>query len=101
MLELAVVLGSYSAGGKNIEELRSYANHIGIAFQIRDDLLDYIGNWAFSILLAIAVIFLIRSAFAFMSAGGGIVEKDKPSGIKKARQMSLLPYTIVQQNEPN
>ena len=40
MLELAAVLGGYASGGENIEELRTFANHTGIAFQILDDLLD-------------------------------------------------------------
>jgi geranylgeranyl diphosphate synthase type II len=40
MLELAAVLGGYASGGENIEDLRTFANHTGIAFQIRDDLLD-------------------------------------------------------------
>lgn len=40
MLELAAVLGAYSAGGKNVEDVRLFAHHTGIAFQIRDDLLD-------------------------------------------------------------
>jgi len=40
MLELAAVLGAYSAGGESVEAVREFANHTGIAFQIRDDLLD-------------------------------------------------------------
>ena len=40
MLELAAALGAYAAGGENVEDLRSFAHHTGIAFQIRDDLLD-------------------------------------------------------------
>jgi geranylgeranyl diphosphate synthase type II len=40
MLELAAVLGAYSAGGENVEPCREFAHHTGIAFQIRDDLLD-------------------------------------------------------------
>lgn len=44
MLELAAVLGAYSAGGKNVEDVRLFAHHTGIAFQIRDDLLDLTAN---------------------------------------------------------
>jgi len=40
MLELAAVLGAYSAGGEHVEAVREFAHHTGIAFQIRDDLLD-------------------------------------------------------------
>jgi len=40
MLELAAVLGAYSAGGMFVEAAREFAHHTGIAFQIRDDLLD-------------------------------------------------------------
>ncbi len=40
MLELAAVLGAYTAGGENVEELRAFAHHAGVAFQVRDDLLD-------------------------------------------------------------
>jgi geranylgeranyl diphosphate synthase type II len=44
MLELAAVLGAYSAGGINVEAVREFAHHTGIAFQIRDDLLDLIAD---------------------------------------------------------
>ena len=40
MLELAAVLGAYSAGSEDVEIVRKFAHHTGIAFQIRDDLLD-------------------------------------------------------------
>ncbi len=44
MLELAAVLGAYSAGGENVELVRKFAHHTGIAFQIRDDLLDLVAD---------------------------------------------------------
>ena len=44
MLELAAVLGAYSAGGENVEAVRKFAHHTGIAFQIRDDLLDLVAD---------------------------------------------------------
>jgi len=40
MLELGAVLGAFSAGGEHVEAVREFAHHTGIAFQIRDDLLD-------------------------------------------------------------
>jgi geranylgeranyl diphosphate synthase type II len=40
MLELAAVLGDLAAGGRNVEAVREFTHHIGIAFQINDDLLD-------------------------------------------------------------
>lgn len=46
MLELAAVLGAYAAGGENVEDVRKFAHHTGIAFQIRDDLLDLTGEEA-------------------------------------------------------
>ena len=46
MLELAAVLGAYSAKGENVEEVREFAHHTGIAFQIRDDLLDLVADEA-------------------------------------------------------
>jgi geranylgeranyl diphosphate synthase type II len=46
MIELAAVLGAYAAGGENVEDLRGFARHTGIAFQIRDDLLDLTADQA-------------------------------------------------------
>lgn len=46
LLEAAAVIGGLVAGGKGeqIEILRQYANNLGLAFQIQDDLLDSIAN---------------------------------------------------------
>ncbi|MDP4219257.1 MAG: polyprenyl synthetase family protein [Bacteroidota bacterium] len=46
MLELAATLGTCSAGGEYVEVVREFAHHTGIAFQIRDDLLDLIADEA-------------------------------------------------------
>lgn len=46
IFELAAVLGSLAAGGSYKEELRAYAHHLGLAFQIADDLLDLIADQA-------------------------------------------------------
>jgi len=40
VLELAGVLGALSGTGEYLEEIRSLAHHLGLAFQIGDDLLD-------------------------------------------------------------
>lgn len=44
MIELAAVLGAFAAGLGNIESLRRFAHHLGLAFQLRDDLLDLTGS---------------------------------------------------------
>ncbi len=46
MLELAVVLGALASDGENVEPMREFAHHTGIAFQIRDDLLDLVADEA-------------------------------------------------------
>ena len=46
-------------------------------------LIDTIGNWFFTALLAIAVIFLVMAGFFFITAGGN------PENVNKARQMLI------------
>ncbi len=40
MIELAAVLGAYASGITDVEPFRLFAHHLGLAFQLRDDLLD-------------------------------------------------------------
>lgn len=40
MIELAAVLGAYASGSQHVEAVRTFAHHLGLAFQLRDDLLD-------------------------------------------------------------
>jgi len=47
------------------------------------DLINNVGNWIFTILLAIAAIFLIVAGFMFVTAGGN------PENTTKARQMLI------------
>ena len=44
VLELAAVFGALAGGGTYVEELRAFARHLGLAFQIGDDLLDLTAN---------------------------------------------------------
>jgi len=46
MIEVSIVSGAFLAGGKEreIEALRGYGKHVGLAFQISDDILNVIGN---------------------------------------------------------
>ena len=46
-------------------------------------LIENIGNWIFTALLAMAVIFLIVAGFFFITSGGN------PEGVTKARQMLI------------
>jgi len=47
------------------------------------DLINNVGNWIFTILLAIAAIFLVVAGFMFVTAGGN------PENTTKARQMLI------------
>lgn len=40
IFELAATLGAYAGGGLYVEEMRLFARHTGLAFQMLDDLLD-------------------------------------------------------------
>lgn len=79
MIELAAVLGSYAAGGKYIEELRTFAHHIGLAFQVRDDLLDLTAD---------------ERAFG-KTKGGDIIEGKRSYLVVKAMDM----YTDLNDSE--
>jgi geranylgeranyl diphosphate synthase type II len=46
VMELAAVVGAIAGGGQYIEQARRFAHHLGIAFQIRDDLLDLTADQA-------------------------------------------------------
>ena len=44
IFELAAVLGALAGGAINLENYRLFARHIGLAFQLQDDLLDLTGG---------------------------------------------------------
>jgi len=46
VIELAAVLGAIAGGGQYVEQSRRFAHHLGLAFQIRDDLLDLTADHA-------------------------------------------------------
>lgn len=50
-------------------------------------LLDKLANWLFSILLIVAVVFIVYAAFKFVTAGGN------PGEIEQARHMVL--YAVI------
>jgi len=50
-------------------------------------LIETLTNWLFTILMAVAVIFIIMAAWTFLTAGGN------PDSVTKARQM--LIYALV------
>jgi geranylgeranyl diphosphate synthase type II len=46
IFELAAVMGSLAVGGEFVEDIRRFAHHLGLAFQINDDLLDLVSDEA-------------------------------------------------------
>ncbi len=44
LLTAPLLISSYLSGGKCFDELKNYGEHLGIAFQITDDILDVIGD---------------------------------------------------------
>jgi geranylgeranyl diphosphate synthase type II len=46
VIELAATLGAIAGGGRYLEQARRFAHHLGISFQIRDDLLDLTADQA-------------------------------------------------------
>ena len=51
------------------------------------DLIDKVANWIFSLLLAVALIFILIAAFQFLTSGGS------PETVAKARQTLL--YAVI------
>jgi len=69
-----------SAQGEEVSELLSSPDEVVT-------LIETLTNWFFTILLAIAVIFIILAAWTFLTAGGN------PESVTKARQM--LIYALI------
>jgi octaprenyl-diphosphate synthase len=44
LIEAACVLGGLLGGGRSVQAIARYGTHVGLAFQITDDLLDYLGD---------------------------------------------------------
>jgi geranylgeranyl diphosphate synthase, type II len=76
VIELAAVLGSLCTGGKYVEEMREFAHHAGVAFQVNDDLLDLTSEHpAFGKTIGGDILEGKRS-FLFVSATGKLEQGD-------------------------